>query len=335
MTRTLFSTEEKPNTDLMKRLVVINSFGPMGSTLLAGLIEKFGFSNIPLRKLKLHQYMMGEIDLQSGTMQDRLGTVLKEHSKPILMGGAGVIDRNNQPYKVLVDGPKAELLLNQLKNTEFENVGDLYIACREVYCQALAYKISTHRPGWHIKLTVDIHHYDPAALYARYREEFDIVHMIHLHRDLKSWINSFASQSLVHPKWKKRLSFMPYKYEKEYVQYEQAVEKIPGLHIHFNDLFKTPIEKLAEDLTNFLGLPMPDLNLREELYDMYSKSLPYQKAFTPFDSQFIFLRSSTLAYFENLSHQKKFSKRSVKILAWMRYVIDMLAYRLRVKKSRA
>jgi len=40
-------------------LVVINSWGPMGSSLLASLVEKWGYLNIPIRQTGLTEYLMG------------------------------------------------------------------------------------------------------------------------------------------------------------------------------------------------------------------------------------------------------------------------------------
>ena len=40
------------------KLVLINSFGPMGSTSLAAIVEKFGFQNIPLRKINLNETVL-------------------------------------------------------------------------------------------------------------------------------------------------------------------------------------------------------------------------------------------------------------------------------------
>ena len=45
------------------KLIVINSFGPMGSTVVSKSIEHYGFLNLPLRKLGLNDYLAGIRDL--------------------------------------------------------------------------------------------------------------------------------------------------------------------------------------------------------------------------------------------------------------------------------
>ena len=40
------------------KLVVISSFGPMGSTVVASIVEKFGYLNLPIRKMGLTDYLL-------------------------------------------------------------------------------------------------------------------------------------------------------------------------------------------------------------------------------------------------------------------------------------
>ena len=44
---------------------VISSLGPMASTNIAALLEKFGFLNIPVRKLELSKYLLNKIDIDN------------------------------------------------------------------------------------------------------------------------------------------------------------------------------------------------------------------------------------------------------------------------------
>ena len=40
------------------RLILINSFGPMASSVIASILEKFGYLNLPLRKRDFHEYLI-------------------------------------------------------------------------------------------------------------------------------------------------------------------------------------------------------------------------------------------------------------------------------------
>ena len=77
----------------MTHLLVINSFGPMASSVVAGLSEKLGFMNLPVRKLKLHEYLTGERLLSDNAMKACIVETLKDHAKPRQQGGVNVIDR--------------------------------------------------------------------------------------------------------------------------------------------------------------------------------------------------------------------------------------------------
>ena len=47
------------------KLVVISSYGPMAASSLAALLEKFGFLNLPFRKIGLSEYIMGEREINA------------------------------------------------------------------------------------------------------------------------------------------------------------------------------------------------------------------------------------------------------------------------------
>ena len=142
-----------------------------------------------------------------------------------------------------------------------ESIADLYFTCRNVYADAVIYKTVTTNPGWHAEQTVDIHRFDPAALYARYADNFENVKMIHMHRPFPQWINSLAAQGFVHPRLQNRLKFFPHMRYADYQLYERSVEKMPGLHLNFDELFDAPIDALARKIAAYLGVPPPAVDL--------------------------------------------------------------------------
>ncbi len=312
----------------MPKLLVINSFGPMASTSLSGLMEKFGFTNIPARKLGLHEYLLGITDINSGLMEGRIKEIIKAHSKHLLSGGVSVLDRNNQATKPLVDYKKVASNFNSISAN---NIQDLYFNCRNIYCDAVIYKNITSNRDWHIELTTDIHRYDHRALYQAYQDNFDDVRMIHLLRPFKSWINSLASQAFLHPELKNRIKFFPHLRYKDYVLYEEAVASMSGMHIDFDELFNTPIDKLSANIADFLGVELPSCDLTNETLDLYGKATSFKAAFTKFDDNITFLKPSTLDYFEQLVENRKIGKMPHNIFAWLRYLMDMFSYRLKHK----
>ena len=43
------------------KLIVLNSVGPMATSLVASIIEKYGYINLPIRKRQIHQYLLKKI----------------------------------------------------------------------------------------------------------------------------------------------------------------------------------------------------------------------------------------------------------------------------------
>ncbi len=310
----------------MTKLLVINSFGPMASTLLSGLIEKFGYTNTPIRKLGLHQYLLGIHNLKSGYMEARLKQILKQHSMLGLRGGISVLDRNNQKPKALTDINKVK---DKLENINANNVQDLYFQCRNIYSDAVIYKDIQSHKDWQIELTTDIHRFDHKTLYRAYKNNFDDVHMIHLHRDFSGWINSLASQAFVHPELKQNIKFFPHMRYADYALYEEAVAAMPGLNIEFDDLFDTPIEKLSKNISNFIGVDIPKENLRKASFDMYGKIIHYENAFKRFDDNITYLSKPTQKYFTKLANNKKIQKPPYNLITWLIYLVEMIKYRIK------
>lgn len=313
----------------MTYIVVINSLGPMGSTLLAGLIEKFGFLNVPIRKLGLHQYLMGEKMLESGYMQERLAAILQEHSKLGLYGGVSVLDRDGQTAKSLTDINLVRDDLAAYRKEKFSSLQDLYNRTSEIYCKAVVYKPITVNPHRRIELTVDTHKFEPKKLHEAYARHFDKVKMIHLTRPYTGWINSLASQAFVHPHMANKIKFFPGLRYKEWKIYNQQMKKIPGLHIDFDEMFATPIEAFANKISGFLDLPTPAVDLRSEYYDLYGKSQPYNVAFKKFDDNVSFLQPGTIRYFQKHVDQDNLDSCIPAKAAWALYLKDCLLWKNR------
>lgn len=307
----------------MVKLIVLNSFGPMGSTLLSSLLEKMKFTNIPLRKLGLHQYLMGEKDLSSSYMQKRLEITIKSHSIPARRGGVSVLDRNNQKKRAILDATNIE---HEIEQISAKSIQDLYLQCRKIYCNHVIYKEITTNDQWHVELTTDIHRFNHKKLCDAYIKHFDEVYMIHLHRPFPGWINALASQAFVHRNLKNRIKFFPHMRYTDYALYEEATKAIPGLHIQFDEMFDTPINELTKKLSSFLKLPTPLLNLQEQKYDLYGKIIPYQKAFTRFDDNIVFLQEETKNYLSKIIKNNKIKKFPYNAFSWFAYLRDLLIY---------
>ncbi len=315
----------------MNQLIVVNSFGPMASTLVSGLLETMGYLNVPVRKLGLHRYLLGELSLDSGYMQSRIENILTEHAKASLSGGVSVMDRADQEAKSRVDLDIVRDSLEAYKAKKFGSIQELYNATKDLYAKAVTYKFVRYQLGRHIELTVDVPRYDFSVLQQRYQEEFDSVKFIHLHRPFRTWIASTASQSFVHPHAKSRYYFFPHKRYEDFQKYEQATRSAEGMQFEFSDLFDLGIEQLYDRISNYIGGPARPDNLREIDYDMYGKFVPFKKAFTPFDAKMVYLSEKSLDYFDRQIIKNNFKSPFGCSIAWLKYVYDMHQFRQKMK----
>ena len=123
--------------------------------------------------------------------------------------------------------------------------------------------------------------------------------------------------------------FFPHLRHADYIRYERAVADMPGLHIHFDDLFVKPIETLAADFSGFLETPVPECNLCTEVYDMYGKLRPYDVAFKKFDDNVEFLRPATVSFLHRHAENGTLQRPITAGEGWLRFMQDKAAFRVR------
>lgn len=274
-------------------IVVINSFGPMGSSVVGAMVEKIGGLNIPVRKLGLHDYIMGNRSLSDNYILKRFSEVVNNHHVPIRQGGVSAVDRDASQPRQLINKDFISKDLSKLNKEKFDNIQDCYEHLRKLYAKAVVYKKSGN-PVKHIEYTTDLIRFDPEALYSAYEKNFDKVHMIHLHRDFTDLMNAMASQSFISKSYIRK--FKPFLIKKRYnlyKEYESIVSKIPGLHLSFKELFLPDTQKTIKKIADFLKMDMPSLDWGTEDYDLYGKLCSYNKAFTMIDDRQNYLSPMT------------------------------------------
>lgn len=308
------------------KIILINSFGPMGSSLLAAIVEKFGYGNTPVRKLKLNQYLLGQIELSSGYMQAQISKVAFNHSNAINLGGVSVVDRENQANK-LISREKYNHLKDEFLSESFDSISSLYFGARHFYEKCLNYKQPKNLFNHQIELTTDIRFFEPDQIYDMYRENFDEVYVINLTRRFRGWINSLSSQSFVHKDLKNRYLFSPDKQYLNYEHYMQHIDRTNFLTLDLDDLFDEPQTKLVPRLAEYLNHKGPLPILKDDTFDLYGRLTSYEKAFTPFDAKIDFLSPKTLEFFERILEGKDRVSLLDKSRLRLRYLRDMLKYR--------
>ena len=100
----------------MKKIVVINSFGPMGSTVIASIIEHLNYLNFhTMRKVGLNEYLINLKSLEDDFMKNNVIRKLSSFSENQITGGVSVLDRNKQSPKKRYDLNKVADELNVYK----------------------------------------------------------------------------------------------------------------------------------------------------------------------------------------------------------------------------
>ena len=294
-------------TDPMKKLVLINSYGPMASSLLAGLIEKLGFANYTLRRLDLNRYLLGDLKLDSGRMQHTLNDILRSQTQPLRYGGVSVLHRDASNPRRLVDYQLVADVMEKFMGSTPESVSDLFNACCTIYEKAAVFKpLLDSKKGW-IELPADLIHFNgrEQELVDAYNHAFSSVYWIHMHRSFRGWINALASQRIVRNKLMDRLKFNFRSKVLLHKQYESAVYKMPGLHIHFSELFEDPLA-LLQRIANYLEEPPFSGDLTKEHFYLWAIKVNFSKAFTPFDDQIHYLTEQTKNYYQWIYNKTNF-----------------------------
>jgi len=289
------------------KIVVVNSSGPMGSTVLGAMIEKFGYLNIPVRKTGLHDYLLKNRSLEDGFMQRRIEENCQQHSKVINSGGVSVRDRGSSKPRQLIDQVIIREALEDYKKKKYHSVADLYNDGRLIYGEGIVYKKSKHIPGKHVEFTTDISHFNTETLFNAYNKCFENVYMINLRRDFAGWVESLISQRFFHPNLKTRCLFVFHSAVKQYRQYCKSIGGYPGLEVDFNSLFIPANLQLIKKIAKFIDEPLPNINWEEEQYDLYGKICDYEKTFRQADLQYTYLSPFAVKLMKRLESKEKIS----------------------------
>lgn len=289
------------------KVVVINSIGPMASTVVGSVVEKFGYLNIPVRKLGLHDYLSGSKKLNDGYFKKRVLENLESHSKVLLIGGVSVNDRDSSKPRQLVDMESIKQELEVFNKKNFSNLAEMYGYGRNLYSKSLKYKKSNHSEDKHIEYTTDLHIQKAEALYQAYTKEFSAVHMINLHRSFAGWLDSLVSQRFAHPSFRTRYIFVFHSAYNMYRSYEDNIKNMPGLHLDFDKLFIPRQQELVAEIAKFLDQPIPELKWETEQYDLFGKFCDFHKTFTKADNKNRYLSNFTLKVIEGFIKKEKIS----------------------------
>jgi hypothetical protein len=316
-----------------RRIVLINSFGPMGSTPCAAIVEKFGYINIPLRKLGLNEYLMGIRDKHDPYMIDRFSVIINSHGALRHQGGVSVFERDNKRPIKLINSSKAKTGLKKINKSRTNSVCDLYFLLRNIYSESVIYK-QTNPKNKHkqIELTTDIRKYDPNILYKKYCEEFEDVKVINLKRDFMGWLNSYSSQWFKKKYFDSPMKLMSLnKIKSDYDDYISKIESWPGLQLDFDELFLPKTPETIKKISTYLKEAIPSLDWKNEKYDLYGRLEDYLTTYTKFDDKINHLSSFNKKIISLSLNNLKITK-PLEIFLSIFFISDYFTHKMRNRK---
>ena len=269
-------------SDSQIKLVVINSFGPMGASLLASLVEKWGYSNFPIRLGPvLIKYLTGERDLSDPKLKARFRQSFFSGSRRASRSGLSVADRDNGERSQLLDLATVIEELDALDAVSFGSLAELYDAYRALYSRSIQYKSSCSLPGRHIELAVGYEGYGETDLETAFTKQFSNVVFFHLTRDRNEWIESRVSQYMAHPDGGR--DFRLGQALDQYDEYIESISKLPGTKIDFEELLIPNVRATTQLITKVLAQPPLLADFEGEKFDIYGGISDYRQAFTKKD----------------------------------------------------
>lgn len=300
----------------------------MGSSVVAAIVEKFGYMNIPVRNVGLNKALISKSVADKEKLRSNFIELFSGHDRMLKVGGVNMNDRDSSSSFKLIEKKLIEREIEIIKEKNFDNLSELYFSLKELYAKALQYKQSNHISGKHVELTTYFDRYPIRELCEAYRQEFKSVHFIHMHRDFIGWLESIVSQQFAKKRrWRLILLHALYR---RYTNYENKARACQGLHLDFDILFQSDTKETIAAIAGELGEPVPEINWESELYDLFGGLRDFKTSFTLADVKGKYLSGLTRRVVGYFIKKKKIS-RIDDIIFYMLYLIDLIVFLSRKK----
>lgn len=311
-------------------LIVINSYGPMGTSVVGSILEKFGYINLPIRKRKLEDYVLGKKDIQDTYFKNRTLELFNNLSKGNHSGGTGVLDRNKNSKQKKLDINLVKFELEHFTNKNYSNLEDMYFDSMIIANKATIYKKKIKNVVGSIELATNLEKVDNKKLYEFYKKKFKKVKFINLNREFVSWLNSLLSQRLL----EKNRPLIPNivklsSRKRDYDNYLKDSLYYDSLDLSFEDIFIPNTLNTIKKIEYFLKKNISKVILENEYFDLYGAERNFMTTFTKADDNINYIsKLSKLIASKINSHPNLL----IDILFQFSYIIDYLTIKKRIKK---
>jgi len=265
------------------RLFVINSIGPMGSSVVSSILEKYGFINLPIRKTKLSKAIQSEKNYLKNVYKTLFIKNLNNLENLTQIGGVSVFKRNNleKTKKIRIDQKK----LKKFKKKEFTSLSELYFASMNLANNFTIYKKKIKNPKGSIELAIDSFKFDNKFLETNYKKKFKKICFINCNREFATWIETLCLVRFVKKDISlKYLKFNVFKWKKVYKRYNNNFKSTTGLNLNFEEILLPNTFKTIKKIEKFFKLkPIKKNKFLNMKFDLFGNLENFNTAFTPFD----------------------------------------------------
>jgi len=258
------------------KLVLVISEGPMGSSVVAGFVEKFGYLQFPFRNYGLLSFAGMEKNGKKN-LRDQLVISSEILTRKSIRGGVSIEDRDSSRALIRVDSAiLADSLAaaeRQFDQADFATVYDLY---RCAIGSAIIYKSIPEDLNGHVELITGNDTKCLVEELNQLEKKFEDVKIIALKRDFVEWIESLARARFTSTKWK---NFLLSDLVNRFGAYHENIKTVEerSLIINFDDLFGRDSSTLLKKLASHLEEPDVEI-FPNELIDVFGKMVKKKEA---------------------------------------------------------
>jgi len=305
------------------KVILVVSEGPMAASVVAGLVEQFGYLQLPFRRFNL----LGMSADPAKAKQEFLQTLKKKSdffSKPRNQGLRSAHERSGYPMITRVNHEKFVTDLQKLESRVQDlTFPELYDSARKAAGNSLSYKTLPENIKGHVELITSINDDVSASAIKNFRKVFPDSKIIFMRRNFIDWAESLAAFRFNSAGQRSKYLFSDL--VNRFGIYERSVQKGEGvLHVNFDQIFQPSTDDFLVTLCEFLADGSKTSNLDERDLDLFGQMIPFQAATTVADFRGRYFSGFTLRLFDWLTPNEAAKKWSAKTPKWKSAVIFAL-----------
>lgn len=276
------------------RFVIIHSDGPMGSSSLAALLDYIGYTCLPIRKLKLEEYLAGIRPLNDPYIKLRVLAILDSHTKPSKSGGNSVLARNSSTAFVhsrLPDSSEQAFFLQY----EPTSLSDLIYHCYRFAHRFFIYKSHISPSQHHLGYCLfSLPHPDPSInkSFLQNASLHPDIRLICMDRSFQPWLLSLLSQDFHSPLI--RPGFLLNSFPSYAARLSVYSASLPAnsLVLNISDILFPNSSHTLHQIASYLSTSHSTRSLpshNAHIYDLFGRPSTFNHVFNPSPDPLIFL----------------------------------------------